>query len=69
MGTNDKPLQTSGVSGCDLVFLLLLWLKLTGQTDLSWWWVLAPVWVPALFALGVLAVSSIIVAKVLKDAE
>lgn len=33
--------------------LLLMALKLTGHIDWSWWWVWAPLWVPASIALGV----------------
>ncbi len=28
----------------DYVFLLFLYLKLTGQVDWSWWWVTIPLW-------------------------
>ena len=29
---------------------LLLWLRLTAQIDWTWWTVLAPTWVPLIFA-------------------
>lgn len=29
------------------LFLLFLALKLTGYIDWSWWWVTAPIWLPA----------------------
>lgn len=28
--------------------ILLIYLKLTNQIDWSWWWVLAPIWIPAI---------------------
>lgn len=41
-----------------LLFVLFLGLKLTGNIDWSWWWVLAPMWVPIVLGvvLGVAAV-------------
>lgn len=38
---------TGGVSGTTLLSLLFIALKLTGHIDWSWWWVLAPIWMPA----------------------
>lgn len=32
-------------------------LKLCGQVDWSWWWVLAPLWMPAALFLGVAAIA------------
>jgi L-asparagine transporter-like permease len=31
--------------GAELLFIMLVYLKLTNQTDISWWWVTAPIWV------------------------
>ena len=31
--------------GAELLFIVLVYLKLTNQTDISWWWVTAPMWV------------------------
>lgn len=36
-----------------LLAILLIGLKLTGYVAWGWWWVLAPLWIPAAFALGV----------------
>lgn len=35
-----------------LLALIFITLKLTDYIDWSWWWVLAPIWVPVLIALG-----------------
>lgn len=40
--TNNKD----GVNLCDLLTVLFVGLKLTGNIDWSWWWVLAPLWAP-----------------------
>lgn len=34
-----------------LMFLVFLVLKLTSVISLSWWWITAPLWAPALFGL------------------
>lgn len=34
-----------------LLFVTFLVLKLTDTIDWSWWWVTAPLWIPAVFAL------------------
>jgi hypothetical protein len=46
------------VSFLPLLALLFIGLKLGGVITWSWWWVLAPLWIPALmiFALFFLAV-------------
>ena len=40
-------------------------LKLTGSTTLSWWWVLAPVWIPA--AIAVAAILGLVYLTVKKE--
>lgn len=40
---------------------MFIGLKLTDHIDWSWWWVLAPLWIPAVLVLLVIAV--IIIAK------
>ncbi len=37
---------SGGVGLCGAAALLFTALKLTGHVDWSWWWVLAPLWVP-----------------------
>jgi hypothetical protein len=51
--------ETSGISFASLLFLLFLGLKLAGVIAWSGWWVLAPIWVPALFVLVVILVMLI----------
>jgi hypothetical protein len=35
----------------ELLTVLFIALKLTGVIDWSWWWVLAPIWIPLLIVL------------------
>lgn len=44
MSENKKDF--SGLHTCDVLFLIFLVLKLTGQITWSWWWVTAPLWIP-----------------------
>jgi len=39
-----------------LLFLVFMTLKLTHHIDWSWWWVTAPLWIPPIASLVVLAV-------------
>ena len=39
-----------------LLTVLFIGLKLTGYIDWSWWWVLAPVWIPLALALVVISI-------------
>jgi hypothetical protein len=39
-----------------LLFLLFLALKLTGYITWSWWWVTAPIWIPAIIGIILLFV-------------
>ncbi len=43
---NSTP--TRGVSFCGLLTILFIALKLTKVITWSWWWVMAPLWLPAL---------------------
>lgn len=40
--------------------ILFIGLKLGGVIDWSWWWVLAPVWVPTAIILAILSVVTLI---------
>ena len=42
--------------GAELLFIVLVYLKLTNQTDISWWWVTAPIWVIVL--IGVITIDA-----------
>lgn len=48
------------------VFLIFLFLKLVGKIAWSWWWVTAPLWIPAIFVAlivgGMIAVAGLMAA-------
>lgn len=58
---NDNK-QSGGISFCGLLTIAFIVLKLTGYITWSWWWVLAPTWIPlallaAAFLLGGLVIG------------
>lgn len=66
MNESDNKSKSSGM-GCVRFFSALLGvafivLKLIGVIDWSWWWVLAPLWIPA--AIIVILVIAIVIIEV-----
>jgi hypothetical protein len=54
---------TSGAGGigfAGLLTILFIGLKLTGYITWSWWWVLAPTWIPVSIALVIIIVFIIV---------
>ena len=49
----EKKIRVHGGIGfCDALALIFIVLKLTGVINWSWWWVLAPIWIPIALILG-----------------
>lgn len=53
-------MRKAGFSFGTVLFLIFLVLKLSGTIDWSWWWVTAPLWIPAAIALAFIALLGII---------
>lgn len=55
---SDSTSSSSGIGFTGLltiVFITLnITLKLTGFIDWSWWWVLSPIWITILVAIGII---------------
>lgn len=47
MSESRSAASSVGVGLPGLLFLVFLVLKLTDVIDWSWWWVTAPLWIPA----------------------
>ncbi len=47
---NNNSTTSGGVGLCGLLLVAFIVLKLTKVISWSWWWVLAPVWIPLLIA-------------------
>lgn len=46
--------NSHGIGFGGLLAIVFITLKLTGYIAWSWWWVLAPLWIPAIFAILVI---------------
>ena len=48
---SDSTPNSSGISFVGMLAILFIGLKLTGYIDWSWWWVLSPIWIPAIIVI------------------
>ena len=44
--SESKTVSSGGIGFTGLLAIVFITLKLTNYIDWSWWWVLAPLWVP-----------------------
>jgi hypothetical protein len=66
MTTNNTTSQsTGGIGFFGLLAVLFIGLKLTGYIAWSWWWVLAPLWLPISIFLSILLVGIIVTGVVM----
>lgn len=49
-----------GVGFVSLLTVLFVGLKLTKYIDWSWWWVLSPLWIDALFVISIIIIIAIV---------
>ena len=59
--TASGETRSGGVGFLGVLTILFIALKLTGVIGWSWWWVLAPLWLPWAVALSALAVIGLAV--------
>lgn len=52
--------SNTGISLGTVLFIVFLVLKLCGTITWSWWWVTAPIWIPAGLALILIVLVAII---------
>lgn len=52
--------SSSGIGFTGLLTIVFIVLKLIGKISWSWWWVLAPTWVPLAILLAILGVVLVI---------
>lgn len=55
-----KDSSSKGLGLRDVLAVVFIVLKLIGVIDWSWWWVLAPVWIPVIIVVIAYIVISII---------
>jgi len=49
---SDKS-STGGIGFCGMLTIVFIVMKLLGKINWSWWWVLAPIWLPILVGIGI----------------
>lgn len=60
----DKEVKTVGLGFVDALSLLFIALKLTGQIDWNWIWVLSPIWISISF-LAVLVIVILLIGRLI----
>lgn len=48
--------KSGGIGLSTLLLVVFITLKLTGNIDWSWWWVLSPLWIPLAIALFIIVI-------------
>lgn len=61
MSDNSKT-SSGGIGFCSLLTIVFIVLKLLGKITWSWWWVLAPSWIPLAIALVIVLITLLITA-------
>lgn len=64
MNNEDESTNIStngGIGFLGALTILFIALKLTHVIDWSWWWVLAPLWIPVAVVLGIIVIVAIVV--------
>lgn len=67
MSDDNNSARNGGIGFCGLLTIVLIVLKLTNLTDISWWWVFAPILIPlavCLFILPIIFIVAIIAESV-----
>jgi hypothetical protein len=61
---SNSSSSSSGIGFFGLLTVLFVGLKLTNYIAWSWWWVLAPLWLPISIILGILLFGFIVAALI-----
>lgn len=56
MSKSSASAPSGSIGFLGMLTILFIGLKLTGHIAWSWWWVLAPMWIPAVLILLILGV-------------
>lgn len=65
MSTKTNVSWGTGPGFLGALALLLIFLKLWGKIDWSWWWILAPIWMPTAF-IGAMILIFLIIWGIIK---
>ena len=61
MKKENQVVVSGGIGFFEALGLVFIILKLCGVIDWSWWWVLAPIWMPVALVLGIIIIFAIII--------
>lgn len=61
MKKENQVVVSGGIGFFEALGLVFIVLKLCGVIDWSWWWVLAPIWMPVALVLGIIIIFAIII--------
>jgi len=67
MGNSSSSSSSSGIGFVGLLTIVFIVLKLIGQIDWSWWWVLSPVWISAIITILIIVFMFFTEKKVKND--
>ena len=56
----DKNNNIGAMKFCDILLIVFIVLKLVGVINWSWWWVLAPLWIPLLIVIIAVVIITIL---------
>lgn len=59
-GSDNTKAASGGIGFSGLLGLLFIALKLCGVIDWSWWWVLAPFWIPVALVIVIILVAVVV---------
>ena len=57
---NNNNNYSGGLGFCAVLAIVFIILKLVDKIDWSWWWVLAPIWIPIAFSFLIAIVITIL---------
>lgn len=58
--SSSSSRSSGGISFTGALTILFIGLKLTNVISWSWWWVLSPLWISALFVLTIILIVGIV---------
>lgn len=60
MSNSNSNTNSGGIGFCGLLTIVFIVLKLTGYIAWSWWWVVAPIWIPVVLVLAIFTVVGLV---------
>jgi hypothetical protein len=64
MSDSGYSTNAGGIGFAGGLTLLFIGLKITHVIDWSWWWVLSPLWITALFGLAIFGLAMLVLGKI-----